>query len=375
MRRIIISLLAAALLLACVPGCSRTVEEPEPTAVVSQPMIVEEETPAPVETEAPTPTPEPTPEPLSDLINPLTGEPVEEEILQNRPFIVMVNNIIVAQPQEGISKADMIYELMEEGGITRMMAFFTDIDAAEKIGSIRSARIYNVSVVNAYDGIFVHAGGSDEALTWIDTHEFTNINALVHEGGSAFYRDGSRQSHGVEHSLFGVGAGIHALAEELGSRMEHKEDYDNRFGLSFSATAEEQCTGDANYINVRYAGGKTTNFTYHEDTGLYTAEQFGSVYADDGKIPVEFKNVLVINADTSLQGDGLHLSITLSGTSGNGYFACGGKYVPIQWSRKNQADNFHYTTMDGEPLSLGIGKTFVAVQQIGGYAGETEFLG
>ena len=367
--------LAAVLLLACFAGCAKSGAEPEPTPVAeSQQMVVENNIAVPVEEEPEAAEETPEPEPIeNDRINPLTGEPVEEEILANRPFAVMVNNIVVAQPQVGISKADVIYELMEEGGITRMMAFFTDIRAAETIGSIRSARIYNVSMVQAYDAIFVHAGGSDEALNAIASRGVNNISSLVYEGTSAFFRDPNRQANGVEHSLFGRGPELHQLAIDLGYRLQHPDGYDSRFGLTFSETAEDQCTGAASVIHVNYAGGKTTYFTYHEDTGLYTAEQFGSPYMDNGEIPMEFKNVLVLNANTTLQADGLHLTIQLTG-SGTGFFCCGGKCEPILWSRADENDSFHYTLQDGTPLALGIGKTFVAVQQIGGYEGTTEFI-
>ncbi len=379
MKRILICLLAALVLLGCFAGCSK---KEEPVAEES-PVL---ETAAPVETPAPTEAteepeaseevaaPEPTEVP-GDFVqrSPLTGEPVEESVSQFRPYIVMVNNISVAQPQVGISQADMIYELMEEGGITRMMVFFTDLENVEKVGSIRSAREYNVSVVHAYDAIFVHAGGSTEALNTIDA---TGVNDLCsvrgRYSGSAFFRDPSRQSYGIEHSLFGTGSLLVQSAADRGYPAEHSEGYDGTYGLHFSDTAEDQCTGDAAAINITYAGGKTTDFTYHEDTGFYTMQQYGNVYADNGETVVEFKNVLILNADTRLQGDGLHLTITLTG-SGNGYFCCGGKYVPIQWSRDGEYDCFHYTLMDGTPLSLGVGRTFVSVQQVGGYNGTTEF--
>ncbi len=107
---------------------------------------------------------------------------------------------------------------------------------------------------------------------------------------------------------------------------------------------------------------------------MYTAEQYGSTYTDNGEETVYFKNVLILNADTSLQEDGLHLTIEMEGI-GNGYFCCNGVYTPIQWLREDSDDCFHFSTMDGQPLSLGVGKTFVAVQQVGSYSGTTEFFG
>ena len=376
MKRAVLVLLLIAAVLGCFAGCSKQESTVPQTSVAieitPEPVPEPENTPEPTPEPEPTPTPEPTPEPVV-FRNPLTGEIVEENIYAKRPYVVMVNNISVAQPQEGISKADMIMELMEEGGITRMMVFFTDPSGVEKIGSIRSARKYNVSVALGFDAILVHAGGSDEALNYIDAMGVNDLCSVRGRySGSTFYRDPSRQSHGIEHSLFGVGDLFIQSAADRGYRSEHSEGYDGTYGFTFSETAADQCTGDANHVYVTYSGGKTMNFTYDAEKGTYIGEQYGSVYADDYTVPVEFTNVIVLNADTHLQSDGLHLTIDLLG-SGNGYFCCGGRYVPIQWNRYDEYDCFHFTLMDDTPLSLGVGKTFVAVQQIGGYNGTTEF--
>jgi hypothetical protein len=85
---------------------------------------------------------------------------MEEPFGDARPYAFMINNIIYAQPQCGISGADIIYETLAEGGITRMMAIFTDLTDVGAIGSIRSIRSYYVDISLAYDAIPIHAGGS-----------------------------------------------------------------------------------------------------------------------------------------------------------------------------------------------------------------------
>ena len=93
-------------------------------------------------TEAAVPTPEPTPEPTEEpatLYNQLTGIEQETDTSADRPYAVMINNIIYAQPQVGIGSADWIYEIEAEGGITRMMALFSDISDVPSVGSIRTA--------------------------------------------------------------------------------------------------------------------------------------------------------------------------------------------------------------------------------------------
>ena len=96
---------------------------------------------------------------------PLTGEPLSSKPANTRPFAVMINNIVFAQPQVGISNADMIYEIPAEGGITRMMAIFSHLYDVESVSSIRSLRPYYLSVALSYDAIVIHAGGSEQAYS------------------------------------------------------------------------------------------------------------------------------------------------------------------------------------------------------------------
>ena len=82
---------------------------------------------------------------------------------KTRPYAVMINCHNSALPQAGLDKAYIVYELMVEGGITRMMALFKDVDVA-KIGSSRSARIQFLDYVYENDAIYAHAGGADDAI-------------------------------------------------------------------------------------------------------------------------------------------------------------------------------------------------------------------
>ena len=97
----------------------------------------------------------------------LTGEPVDKKIGLQRPYAIMINNIKEGLPQSGVSQAEMIYEAQVEGGITRLMALFQDVDHVEKIGSIRSARHYYIDFANDNDAIYVHYGQSKYALSLI----------------------------------------------------------------------------------------------------------------------------------------------------------------------------------------------------------------
>lgn len=98
----------------------------------------------------------------------------------------MINNIVYAQPQVGISNADIIYEIPAEGGITRMMAIFSHLYDIESVGSIRSLRPYYLSVALSYDAIVIHAGGSEQAYSDVKTYNADHLDGV---------RDGQYQLH------------------------------------------------------------------------------------------------------------------------------------------------------------------------------------
>ena len=319
------------------------------------------------------PTSSPVPTPDLKNINPFTGLPMEKDVSTLRPYVFMCNNISVAMPHVGTSRSDMIFEMMEEGGITRMMVFFADPSDVPVIGSIRSARAYNVDTAMGYDAFLVHCGNSDEATDMIAGYGMQDIDQML--GGylpDAFYRDSWRSENlGNEHSLMAVGGSIVGSAAQMGYRLAHEEGYDISYGLIFSDEANQQVTGTANNIVVTYAGGKTSSFTYDEAASSYYMSQYGEEYLDNNQERVPFANVIEIDANTYLQSDGLHLTIDL--TEGSGFFFTYGRAVPIKWYKNGAYDVFHFTLEDGTPLKLTKGRTFVAVNQRGSYQGSISF--
>lgn len=380
MKKMFCILLAGAVGVSLFAGCASQQPEQEPVAVVTEePTPTATSTPTPTPTPAATPTATPTPSPTPtevplEGVNPFTGLPMDTELLTKRPYAFMVNNISSSMPQVGTSKSDMIMELMDEGGITRMMVFFQDPSEVEAIGSIRSARVYNVETALGYDALLAHCGNSDEADWLIHvTFQMEDLDQIDGSyGEDVFYRDPDRvASLGSVHSLMARGAGIVAAAEARGYRLDHEEGYDLSQGLQFSDNAADQCTEEANHINIVYNGGKNTEFIYDPATAQYTMFQHGQEFLDNNVEKVPFSNVIMIYANTYLQEDGQHLSIDL--TEGTGLFFTGGRVVPINWYKSNCWDTFHYTLQDGTPLSLSRGRTFVAVNQSGSYQGSCDY--
>ena len=106
-------------------------------------------------------------------------------------ILVMIDNYEPARPQSGIDKADIVYEIIAEGGITRYMALFYT-QAAESIGPVRSARYYFVQLAKGMDLPYAHVGGSEDALPLIGSLRIKDINEISN-AQRYFWQDPSRR--------------------------------------------------------------------------------------------------------------------------------------------------------------------------------------
>lgn len=354
MKRII-TLLVIVCLLLC--ACGTTPDNaPETTTATTT-----ETTPATQETTTVT---EPAPVVYT---HPLTGETLSAPYT-GRPTAIVINNIKACLPQFGISKADMMYEIETEGGITRMLAIFTDFTDVGSIGPVRSARTYFNNVSASYDIPMVHCGGSSAAIKGRydqsnQLPKWDHIDQMSY--GSYFYRDKERRSQGyaLEHTLFTTGEDmIKVLAEK---KYDTATEGGVNYGLQFAE--DVAVNGEAaNKVTVTFRGKKKTTFTFDTATGLYKASQYGKNHVDAGAgVTMAYKNVLVLQSKQTRIDEGKYTRsyYDLVG-EGKGYFACNGQLISIKWARKNVTDPFSYTMENGTPLTLGVGTSYVAVVDI-----------
>ena len=317
------------------------------------------------------PEPELPPEPAFPYTNPLTGEGCETDLGKKRPFAIMMNNHKAAQPQAGIASADIIYEIPAEGGITRMMGVFQDVSGVGEIGTVRSARDYYVSLALGMDALYLHAGGSPQAYSFIKNWgipAFDCVNGPYE--GTLYWRDaGRRKSAGLEHSVLTSSEKIQTLFPTYGYRLEHKDGY--IYPMSFAEDAAPAEGQQAGTVTIKYSNYKTGIFRYNSETGLYYVEQYGKPHTDANTgEQLAVKNVLILKTDISnIKGDTAgRLSVRTTGT-GTGQFICGGKMETITWSKPDHNKPMTFTNAAGEELKFGVGTTYINI--IGGSASYT----
>lgn len=329
----------------------------------SEPSPLPSETaPATIVPESKEPLPTPTPAPA--FYHPLTGMPSNEDYSGRRPVAVMLNNLKTALPQQGNGQADIIYELVAEGGITRMLAVYQDPSLLGLIGSVRSARQYYWEIAEGHDAVFIHAGGSPEFYNTKNSKNLFTVDGVQgyysSKDAGMFWRDRDRiagRHYDFEHSLLTSGE---AITDMLAQREleEHSAGY--AYEMTFADDGTPTGGSKVATVTVPFSSYKTGVFRYDVRSGLYLAEEYGDPYIDgNDNSQVSVTNLIILQTTYVVQDDAGRVKVDLS--SGSGWFACGGKMVPITWEKGSASEQFHYFAEDGSPLILGRGKSYVCV--------------
>ena len=310
--------------------------------------------------------PAPTPEPVLDSFSPLTGLPMNEAMTRNRPLAISLSNVPEAMPMNGVSDADIIYEVLVEGGLTRMLAIYQNSMYVPKVGSIRSGRHYTADIAHSYNAIFITAGGSPQAYREIRAEGVTHLDEVGGTRREIFQRDRNRvdgRRFESLHSVVITGDRIRRWFPEYDFDLQQDDDYD--LGLVFVEDGTPERGSKADTVVVRFSAGKTTTFTYSSSESAYHMRQFNNVDfvdANNNKKPA-FTNLLILRTRVTALDDGEdsgRRNVVTVG-EGEGYFVNGGRSVEINWSRRDKDSPFVYTLKDGSVLELGVGRTYISI--------------
>ncbi|MBQ2729902.1 MAG: DUF3048 domain-containing protein [Clostridia bacterium] len=311
-----------------------------------------------------------TPFVVPEFTNPLTGLATKTDVSKKRPISIMVNNIGVSLPQEGISQADILYECLAEGGITRLMMILTEYENMTKVGSVRSARDYYIDYADGYDCIFVHAGGSTYAYNTFSsrgTHRIDGVNgpaALYYTYGT-FERDPERlKQFATEHTLVvKSGEGIVNAIGYYGYRTDKTAGYEkpmNFVDFEKSVTLKDK----ASHVKVVMSNYQTVDFVYNEKTGEYLRYQYNGQKHIDNTTgdQLSFENVVLLFTYTAaIPGDEkARIDIGTTG-SDNGWYITDGTYQKITWKKEKSSSVLKFYYEDGSEVLFNRGKTMINV--------------
>lgn len=318
-------------------------------------------TPTPEVTATPTPVPTPTVDPRAGKVqSSLSGEWVDEKVEAKRPYAVMINNIEYAfKHQKGTSKADIIYEALAEGGITRMMAIYQDPSKVKKIGSVRSARHYYVQFAKEWNAIYCHFGHTKYATEKIKKLKTNNLSGLSGIGSLVYERD---KSLSAPHNVYTSGKKLQQGAKKLKySRKQNPDKVAEHF--TFYAEDTELASGDAaNNITLPFSNYSTCKLKYSTKKRTYAKYEYGQKHMDTHyKKQLAFKNVIIQLVEESDIDHNGYQTMELSNNSGKGYYISNGKAQKITWERKESGNQMVYKSSNGNVLTINPGKTYIAV--------------
>ncbi len=287
--------------------------------------------------------------------NPLTGDAgYNEKLLKNRPVFVVVENHPDARPQWGLTSSDIVWEMVAEGGITRMLLMYADASRIpEKVGPIRSARHYFVDIAEGFDGIFVHFGFSPYAKSQIANHGVNNINGLY---DNYFYRDSSR---GVssEHTAYTTDEAIKNAIADKEYRTEIKDDYKSPFKFNSKA---KTLSAPCNELKVAFSSSYTYTYTYDKENNVYLSSLNGNKFVDSEGTQQNFENIVICYTNVNSMGDSKgRVDFDLS--EGEGIYVSNGSYTEITWKKGESDDMLKLYNKNGDELSLNIGRTYIAL--------------
>lgn len=301
---------------------------------------------------------------LPEHINPLTGMEATYDVDGKRPIAVMLNNIYQALPQVGISDADVLFECLAEGGITRLMGVFSEYNNLGIIGSVRSSRPYYLDFAQMFDAVYCHAGGSEDAYSQIASRGINNIDGVRGDPLGVYYRDQERmQTMSYEHTMMTTGQGIIDTIAHCNFRTELREDFKYPFEFCEYGASVQVGTNDANHVYLPISNYQTVDYVYDSEAKEYLRYQYNGNKHIDGEngVQLSFKNIIIMFCDTAPYDTYGRLRVTTTG-SGSGYVVSEGKYKAITWSRQSIDGNLTLTDSEtGENLVINRGKTFINV--------------
>ena len=284
---------------------------------------------------------------LPHYFSKLTGREVSEPLSLKPVTGVMIENSPEARPQSGLYDADLVFESVAEGGITRFLALYQESEPKE-IGPVRSVRIHFANLAVGYDASLAHVGGSDSALSLIrsnkDLDEFAN--------GGSYWRSPNRYA---PHNVFTNFDNLNALNSAKGFT---KSDF-----VGFSRKADEPGNpADATSIYIPVSAFNfDSQIKYQPETNSYLRFMAGKPHLDANGKQINPKVVVVLNVDHNTVSDtnGYRYPQILS--SGSATIYQDGTKIEATWAKKDAASPLKLTDASGNDMKLNPGQTWVTI--------------
>lgn len=304
---------------------------------------------------------------------------------KRRPLGVMIENHTDARPQSGLSRADVVYEAVAEGGITRFLAIFYCQDAPY-IGPVRSARIYFIKLLQEYGDypLYAHVGGANtpgpaDALGEIRELGWANYNDLNQFSVPFpyFWRDYERlPNRATEHTVYSSTSKLWQYAaekRELTNKDEDGNSWDRNFTQwVFVDDDSKNPKGEIKKISFgfweNFASDYKVDWVYDKQNNQYQRFNGGKVHLDKNtNKPITAKNVVILFANESPANDGYeggHILYRLIGR-GEALIFQNGNVIKSSWKKQDEESRMSFFNADGKEISFIGGPIWIEILPVG----------
>ncbi len=274
---------------------------------------------------------------------PLTGE-ASRTVLTRPALVVKIDNHPRARPQAGVNHADIVWEELVEGSITRLAAVFHEQTPA-RVGPVRSARTGDIPLVSQLNTpLFGASGANGGVLNALATAPVVNVNALVADG---YYRVTSKRAphnlYARPTTLWTYGQGVAGTPPQL-----------LRYRAVGAAASGRQAAG----VDIDWGN---TDVSYRWNGSGWLRTQNGTVHVDDAGLAVAPPNVIVQITPYGVSGADAESPEALTVGSGVAYIYTGGNVIEGTWSRSKATDRIVYRDSQGAEVLLAPGRTWIAI--------------
>ena len=274
----------------------------------------------------------------------------------DRPFAVMIDNHSDAWPQAGLNQAYMVYEIIVEGGETRLMALFKGVDL-DKIGPVRSARHYFIDYAMENDAIYVHFGQSPQAQSDIKKFSINDINGIA-EDGTTFWRVKDKYA---PHNAVTSTEKLLESAKSKNYRTTSTEESVLNY-VTDEVNLEDGQVADT--VTIPHSDLQTVTYEYDKENKVYVRYARGEEQTDwDTDEPVTTKNIIITFCNNYTLSDSENKGrqgLKNIGTF-DGYYITNGKAIKIQCIKNARDEKTIYQDMNGNEIQVNDGNTFVNI--------------
>ncbi len=283
------------------------------------------------------------------IMSPLTGRTVQDVSLTKRPVTaVMIENSPDARPQSGLTDADMVYEAVAEGGITRFMALYQE-SQPQYIGPVRSVRPYYLDYALPLEASLAHVGGSPEALQDIKTLGVRDLDQFFND--AAYWRITERFA---PHNMY--------TSFERLDKLNQSKNYTSSNFVGLERKSNTAQTPTANSIDLSISGPLySPHFDYVASTNSYNRSQAGKPHIDlkSGK-QISPNSLIVLVVNNGIGTDGYHNSYNTSGT-GKVYVFQDGIVSQGTWTKNDRKSPLVLNDSNNLPMKINSGQTWVSL--------------